>query len=125
MTVMRTGVSQIVIYTKRVDAMVAFYRLHFGFEPRIHGDEQITELRHSSHGFRILLHPISEEHIEGQNSVKLVFDVPDVELFCNLARQNGLNFGTIHEADGYLFVDAEDPSRNIISVSSRAYRGGR
>lgn len=125
MTVMRTSVSQIIIYSKRIDEMVAFYQLHFGFEPREREGDKIIELRHSSHGFRILLHPMGEKRIEGQNSIKLVFDVPDVELFCKLAHQNGLNFGTIHEADGYKFANAKDPSKNSISVSSRAYRGGR
>lgn len=123
MTVMRTSVSQIVLYTKRIDDLIAFYQLHFGFEPKIREGDQIVELRHSSHGFRILLHPMGDKGIEGQNSVKLVFDVPDVELFCAFARQNGLNFGTVHEADGYSFANAKDPSKNSISVSSRAYRG--
>lgn len=125
MTVMKTSVSQIILYTKRADEMIAFYQLHFGFEVKRREDDRIIELRHSSHNFKILLHPMGAKGIEGQNSVKLVFDVPDVELFCNLARQNSLNFGPIHEADGYQFANAKDPSKNSISVSSRAYRGGR
>jgi hypothetical protein len=50
-----------------------------------------------------------------------MFDVEDVETFCATAKENGLNFGTIHRADGYVFANAKDPSGNSVQVSSRAF----
>jgi predicted enzyme related to lactoylglutathione lyase len=58
---------------------------------------------------------------EGQALVKLVFDVEDVPKFLGLASEKGLVFGPIHEADGYVFTNANDPSGNSVSVSSRAF----
>ena len=54
--------------------------------------------------------------------VKLVFDVEDVSAFCESAKTQGLDFGKIHEAGGYQFANAKDPSKNSIQVSSRAFR---
>ena len=53
--------------------------------------------------------------------MKLVFDVEDVELFCATAKANGLEFGKIHQADGYSLANAKDPSKNSIQVSRRAF----
>lgn len=128
MTQVPASISQIIIYTKRTMEMVTFYNSHFGFEPVIRQDDRIVELNHPSHGFKILLHPMSDKRIlsgmEEQSCIKLVFDVQDVELFCRQARMKGLDFGPIHEADGYKFANAKDPSNNSVSVSSRAYRVG-
>lgn len=124
MTLNQASISQIIIYTKCTLDMVTFYNSHFGFEPVIRQDDKIVELIHPSHGFKILLHPMGDKRIEGQNCIKLVFDVQSVELFCKQARMKGLDFGPIHEADGYQFANAKDPSKNSISISSRAYRQG-
>ena len=59
--------------------------------------------------------------MSGQTLVKLVFDVEDVQGFCQLASKRGLQFGTIHHADGYSFANAKDLANNSVSVSSRAF----
>ena len=119
---MRLKLGRIVLYTKRVEAMSSFYSKHFGFEVRQDEGDRITELRSLSHGFILMLHPAGKAQKEGQVLVKLVFDVEDVQSFCETCRKNGLDFGPIHKADGYEFANAKDPSKNAISVSSRAFR---
>ncbi len=69
-----------------------------------------------------MLHPAAKSKKKGQTSVKLVFDVEDVPAFCERCKRHGLEFGPLHQAVGYVFANAMDPSKNPISVSSRAYR---
>ncbi|WP_377186257.1 VOC family protein [Ruegeria meonggei] len=83
--------------------------------------DRIVELVPVSGGAHLLLHPAGKAAREGQAAVKLVFDVVDVAGFCDHARQQGLKFGPIHKVDGYVFANAKDPSKNSISVSSRAF----
>lgn len=118
---MQVALGRLVIYSKRIPEMVAFYREHFGFEVIERAGDRIVELRPASGGCSLLLHPASKGQREGQRAVKLVFDVKDVAEFCRSAATRGLDFGPIHQADGYCFANATDPSDNPISVSSRAY----
>ncbi|MEO1308295.1 MAG: VOC family protein [Pseudomonadota bacterium] len=112
---------RLVIYTKKVEQMAEFYAKHFGFEiSRIEGD-RIVELKPQESGAAILLHPAGAKQKEGQVLVKLVFDVEDVASFRETALLNGLSFGPVHKADGYVFSNAKDPSGNSIQVSSRAF----
>ncbi|WP_422050430.1 VOC family protein [Shimia sp.] len=112
---------RLVIYTKKIDALVDFYCSHFGYQHlRIEGD-RIVELRAPDGGASLLLHPASKGQKAGQSLIKLVFDVQDVPAFCEKAKERGLDFGPIHQADGYCFATAKDPSGNSVSVSSRAF----
>jgi len=112
---------RIIIYTKRLEEVADFYCTHFGFEVlRLDGD-RIVELVAQGTGCNILLHPMPAGRKEGQTLVKLVFDVEDVEAFCQHAQERGLTFGAIHRADGYCFANAKDPAKNSICVSSRAF----
>ncbi|WP_323771181.1 VOC family protein [Antarctobacter sp.] len=118
---MTAPLGRIVIYTKKIEQMGEFYAKHFGFSLcRAEGD-RIFELTPQAAGAAILLHPASAGQKEGQALVKLVFDVEDVAAFCEAVRGNGLEFGKIHQADGYVFANAKDPSGNSIQVSSRAF----
>ena len=118
-----TELGRIVIYTKRVQAMVDFYTTYFGYGVSHDPEDRIIELTSDGNGVDLLLHPAAKGQREGQSIVKLVFDVPDVEEFCRQARAKGLQFGPIHKADGYSFANARDPCGNSISISSRAFRG--
>ena len=118
---MNTPLGRLVVYTRKMEEMAAFYCRHFGFEAAVSEDDRILELRPPDGGMTILLHPASRGQKVGQSLVKLVFDVEDVESFCATARQSGLVFGPLHTADGYSFANARDPSDNPISVSSRAF----
>ena len=71
---------------------------------------------HPQGGARLLIHPASKGQKLGQVLVKLVFDVADVPGFCAAAARDGLRFGPIHQADGYAFANAKDPSGNAISI---------
>ncbi|MDV7144945.1 VOC family protein [Tropicimonas sp. TH_r6] len=118
---MTAPLGRIVIYTKKIEQMAAFYARHFGFSvARAEGD-RILELRPQTAGAALLLHPVSAGQKEGQALVKLVFDVEDVAAFCEASGKNGLKFGKVHQADGYVFSNAKDPSGNSVQVSSRAF----
>ncbi|WP_417267456.1 VOC family protein [Celeribacter baekdonensis] len=113
---------RILIYTKKVEEMVDFYTGLFGFEAHCEEGDRLVELRHPDTEFALLLHPASKGQKEGQALIKLVFDVRDVAGFCREAEAKGIAFGPLHHADGYVFANAKDPSKNSVSVSSRAYR---
>jgi predicted enzyme related to lactoylglutathione lyase len=114
-------INRIVIYTKKLSEMVDFYARHFNYELHQQDGDRIVELRPRSTGLVLMLHAAAKGQKEGQSLVKLVFDVEDVEAFCNAAKSSGLELGPIHHADGYVFANGRDPSGNPISVSSRAY----
>ncbi len=118
---MSPQLGRVIIYTKRLEAVAGFYCKHFGFKGlRLDGD-RIVELVAPDGGTNIMLHPMSKGRKEGQTLVKLVFDVEDVEGFCRQAKKRGLEFGSIHQADGYSFANTKDPAKNSVSVSSRAF----
>ena len=112
---------RVLIYTRRPDEMAAFYARHFGYSVVRSETDRIVELRSQAGGATILLHPAASSQKEGQVLVKLVFDVEDVAAFCAAAKENGLTFGKIHQADGYAFSNAKDPAGNSIQVSSRGF----
>lgn len=118
---MQSALGRIIIYTKRVPEMVAFYSGIFGFSAVQRPGDRLVELRPNGGGISILLHPAAKGQKEGQVLVKLVFDVEDVPAFLQLASDKGLVCGPIHQADGYVFANAKDPSGNSISISSRAF----
>lgn len=113
---------RLVIYATDIDAMARFYELHFGFMATILPGDRIVELVARDGGANIMLHPAAKGQKSGQSCIKLVFDAEDVEAFCRRCAANGLKFGPIHKAEGYLFANAKDPTGNSISVSSRAFR---
>ena len=113
---------RLVIYAKDVEQTIRFYETHFGFRAvRLPGD-RIVELVSPDSGANLLIHPAAKSQRMGQSTVKLVFDIEDVEAFCESSRVNGLLFGAVHDADGYWFANARDPCQNPIQVSSRAFR---
>lgn len=120
-TPMAAPLGRILIYTRKIPEMVAFYSRHFGFEMHRSEGDRIVELRPSGPGATILLHPSGKTQKQGQTLIKLVFDVADVEDFCKTAAENGLQFGSIHRVEGYCFANAKDPSGNSVSISSRAF----
>lgn len=114
--------NRVIIYAKDMVKTAAFYERHFNFTARQFPDDRIVELVSGDGGANIMLHPAAKGQKQGQSIIKLVFDVEDVGAFCRQAAENGLEFGTIHQADGYQFANAKDPCLNNISVSSRAFR---
>ncbi|CAN7684915.1 VOC family protein [Rhizobium sp. LjRoot254] len=116
---MRLG--RLVLYVRDVEATIGFYEKHFGYKAeRLDGD-RIVELVAPDGGVNLMVHPAGKGQKMGQVLVKLVFDVENVEAFCAQSSAKGLEFGSIHQADGYQFANAKDPSGNSISISSRAF----
>ncbi|MBY5396652.1 VOC family protein [Rhizobium leguminosarum] len=114
--------NRLVIYAGKVEETARFYEKHFGFKATSLPGDRIVELVAQDGGANIMLHQAAEGQRSGQSTVKLVFDVEDVEAFCRRCAENGLEFGAIHKAEGYQFANAKDPCQNSISVSSRAFR---
>jgi catechol 2,3-dioxygenase-like lactoylglutathione lyase family enzyme len=112
----------IIIYARDIPETVAFYRDYFGFETTGEAVEGLVELRARGGGANILVHQAAKSVKLGQVGVKLSFDVQDVAQFVQAAQEQGLTFGTIHQANGYSFANAKDPDNNSISISSRAFR---
>jgi predicted enzyme related to lactoylglutathione lyase len=114
--------SRLILYARDVEATIAFYAKHFGFQVlRLPGD-RIVELVARAGGANIMVHPAAKGIKAGQVAVKLVFDVDDVSEFCENRAGIGLAFGPVHRADGYSYANAKDPCGNNIQVSSRAFR---
>jgi len=116
------ALGKVLIYAKNMDETALFYQTHFGFKAVQLANDRIIELVASDGGANIMLHPAAKGQKQGQTGVKLIFDIKDVEGFCTQSAKNGLDFGPIHRADGYVFANAKDPCQNAISVSSRAFR---
>ena len=114
---------RVMIYTKKIDEMVGFYTMHFGFDAVRRADDRLIELIPKDGGATLLLHPATAKQKHGQVLVKLIFDVKDVPAFKAAAETKGLRFGTLHQADGYMFANAKDPSGNPVQISSRAFVG--
>ncbi len=107
---------RVLIYTRRMDEMAAFYAHHFGYVVLRSETDRIVELRPQAGGLTILLHPAASSQKEGQALVKLVFDVEDVDAFRAASKEKGLAFGKAHKSDGYAFAEAKDPAGNSIQV---------
>lgn len=116
-------IHRIIIYTRKMQEMAEFYARFFGYEAVTRDGDRIVELRPRAGGLTLLLHPASKGQKEGQSLVKLLFDVKDVEACRDKLKQRGLDVGPIHEAEGYQFANTKDPSKNTISISSRAFAG--
>ena len=119
----QTVLGRILLYARDIEAVARFYALHFGFRIHREAGDRIVELESPAGvGSDIMLHPLGRGRKSGQTVAKLVFDVPDVDAFCARAAEHGLEFGSIHKGDGYVYANARDPAGNSISVSSRAFR---
>ena len=81
MNSMSTAITQIILYTKRIEAMIDFYERYFGYTVKHDDNDRLIELVHPMHSVRLLLHLSGKGTREGQACVKLVFDVEDVQAF--------------------------------------------
>ena len=119
---MKPSLNKIVLYVKNVEKTVTFYEKYFGYKAHAEEGDRIIELMPSFGGASLMVHQAGKGIREGQACVKLVFDIKDVESFRTKCAKNGLKFGAVHKADGYIYSNAKDPGKNSIQISSRAYR---
>ena len=119
---MESPLGTIIIYARDPKRTATFYSEHFGFETSGEVSKGLIELTAPSGGAGILVHQAGKSVKLGSVGVKLTFHIRDVAEFVARAAQQGLEFGAIHEANGYSYANAKDPDNNSISISSRAYR---
>lgn len=116
---MTPTLGSLILYTGKMDQMAGFYETHFGYARHQPEGDRVIELRPPAGGIPLLLHPAAKGMRQGQAAVKLTFSCDDVEAFCTESARQGLVFGKIHRAEGYVFANAKDPSGNSVSVSGR------
>lgn len=119
---MNTPITKIAIYAKDMPKTSKFYQKRFGFQEIANEDGKLIELAQSGKGCKLMILQASKGHRVGQSSIKIVFDVEDIETFKEQCLANGLKFGAIHQCDGYAYANARDPGKNPIQISSRAFR---
>lgn len=112
----------LIIYARNMQKTAAFYSQHFGFQTSGEVVEGLIELKAPGGGAGILIHQAAKSVKLGQVGVKLSFHVQDVVAFAEKAAADGLKFGPVHQANGYVFANAKDPDNNPVSISSRAFR---
>ena len=122
---MSSALTSVLLYARDVEATVDFYRRHFDFSVLRDPRDRIVELVAAGGGANLMVHPAAKGVRAGQATVKLVFDVEDVPAFCARCARNGLVFGAIHQADGYVYANAKDPCGNSVSVTGRRRRSTR
>jgi catechol 2,3-dioxygenase-like lactoylglutathione lyase family enzyme len=119
---MQAELGTIIIYARDMQKTAHFYCQHFGFQTTGEVIEGLIELRGPTPGASILVHQAAKSVRLGTVGVKLSFHVQDIEAFVRHAHESGLEFGPIHQANGYSFANAKDPDHNAISISSRSFR---
>lgn len=118
---MNLSLNRIMLYVRNIDDTRVFYERYFGFSAESRDDDRVVELKSAHGGAILMVHQAAKSVKTGQASVKLVFDVEDVEGFKQHCSALGLEFGSTHKADGYCFANAKDPDGNSVSISSRAF----
>lgn len=76
---MRPALNRILLYAKDMQATCTFYERHFAFECTFDADRRIAELVSPYGGVIIMVHQAAKGVRSGQASVKLVFDIEDIE----------------------------------------------
>ena len=116
--------TRVILYVRDMEKSAAFYVRYFGFG-RVESDaDDVIHLESSQNGLGLTLLQAAKSVKMGQASMKLVFQVDDVEAFKVRSEVAGLKFGATHEGPGYAFANAKDPSGNSIQISSRRFTKG-
>ncbi|MBD1553429.1 VOC family protein [Pseudomonas sp. C2L12B] len=118
---MGPSLNRIMLYVRNVQTTCEFYERYFGFVSTLDASDRVVELKSPQGGAMLMVHPAAKSVKTGQVTVKLVFDIEDVDGFKDECRAQGLTFGATHQANGYRFANAKDPDGNSISISSRAF----
>lgn len=119
---MKPQLGAIIIYARDMQKSAAFYREHFGMTGSGDLVGGLIELRSFGGGVAVLIHQAAKSIKLGNVGMKLIFQVEDVAGFVESAAKKGLEFGPVHQADGYQFANTKDPDKNSVSVSSRSLK---
>jgi len=112
-----------VLYTKRIEDMIAFYGTHFGYRAVTVPEDRIIELHPPDASLILMLHPTAKSQKEGQVLVKLVFTEPDVPAAKARLEAAGVPVGPVLDGGGYRFANLKDPSKNALQISERPLSG--
>jgi hypothetical protein len=99
-------------------AIADFYAEHFGFLARFSRKRDKAVLSPADGGCHLVLLQASKGHKIGQSTVKIIFDVSDVEAAKALHAKKGLKFGPTLQGPDYQFANARDPAKNLIQISN-------
>ncbi|MFN4155567.1 MAG: VOC family protein [Paracoccaceae bacterium] len=111
--------NRILLYTKDIPGMVAFYSAHFGYRAACDPSDRVIDLVPATGGAVLMLHPAAKGQKQGQVQCKLVFDVADVAVARHRLLAAGVAVGPVLQGDGYGFANLKDPSGNALSISER------
>lgn len=111
---MALRVARIILFTKNMATMLAFYRSVLGLEV-VTDEKGFKEL--DGGGIRIALHEGSSS--VGMKAPKLVFFADDVEAMRNQLVARGAKFMPVIEAGELRMADGRDPDGNPIGLSNR------
>lgn len=115
-------ITRLALYVRNMPKVAEFYVRHFGFTQDVSEMPGAIWLLPGQGGCALVLLQASKGHRAGQSCVKIVFDIPDIEAFKERSAKDGLSWGPIHQCEGYAYANARDPARNLVQISSRAFR---
>ena len=106
---------RLILYTKKLPEMVAFYCDHFGYRVDDDPADRLVELVPPTGAITLLLHPAAKSQKTGQVVVKLVFDIRDVAAMRESLKQAGIAVGpaprcrrvSIRQSEGSLWQRRE------------------
>lgn len=116
------AITLLALYVRNQQKIADFYSLHFGLIQDASRMPDSLMLTSPSGGCSLVLLQASKGHKIGQSCIKIIFDVKDIEAFKHQSLVNGLQFGATHQCEGYAFANARDPAKNLIQISSRAFK---
>lgn len=106
---------RIVLFTKDMAGMTAFYRDVLGLKQR--SDEPGWK-DFEAGGCNIALHNGTSE--PGRRPPKIVFYARDVAAMRDALNARGARFGKVKEGKGLVLCDGKDPDGNPVGLSNRA-----
>lgn len=110
-------ITRLALYVRDMPRIAEFYANHFGFIARFSANRDKAVLSPANGGCHLVLLQASKGHKTGQSTVKIIFDVSDVEVAKEAHAQKGLKFGPTLRGPGYQFSNARDPAKNLIQIS--------
>lgn len=109
------------IYTKDVEKTSTFYEKYFGLKRIDDSESNLVSLIDSSGKEILRVHKAGKAVKMGQATIKLIFEVSDIEKFKEKSFAKGLKFGTTHKGTYYQFANTKDPNGNGVQITTRKY----
>src|SRR4051812_38244589 len=101
-------ITRLALYVRDMPAIADFYSKHFGFSARFSSKRDKAVLSPAEGGLLLVLLQASKGHKIGQSTVKIIFDVADVDAAKVVHAKRGLKFGPTLQGPDYQFSNARD-----------------